>query len=278
MTLLEQELSIGTQRIAYYSSGPTDRTIVFIHGNSSCKDAFQSQYPAVLEAGYGVLALDLPGHGKSSDAPQPETDYTLPAYAELVQALCRQIGVINPVLFGWSLGGHIALQLIGNGGHYAGLVICGTPPIGLNPEDAALAFSPSEFSAVTGEETPGDTRLAGYIADMYGTTTVVPEPLLQAGFRTDGRSRVNMVAHWQTGAGLHDQRAIVETWNKPLLIVHGTEDAFVSASFFESLTFSSGVPGSTLKMLDQIGHAPFLEAPNVFNDLLIECVARSFAT
>ena len=67
-TMTEQFAQIGDQRVAYWQSGPTDKTIVFIHGNSACKAAFAKQFPVVQDAGYGVLAVDLPGHGASDDA------------------------------------------------------------------------------------------------------------------------------------------------------------------------------------------------------------------
>jgi len=276
MNLSEQELAIGAQRIAYIHSEPSDQTIVFIHGNSSCKDAFQDQYGALIEAGYGIAAVDLPGHGKSSDAPIPENDYTIPAYAELIQTVLGELNVTRPLLCGWSLGGHIAIQMIGNGFDHAGLMICGTPPIGLNAEDAAAAFLPSEFSAVTGEESPSKERLAGYVAAVYGTKSPVPDAFMQAGFRTDGKSRSNMVANWQSGANLHDQRAIVETGDKPLLIVHGSDDAFVAQSYFNSLALPQAPAASEFRVFDNIGHAPFLEAPERFNRILLEFCEQCF--
>lgn len=277
MKLVQRELTVGAQSIAYYQEGPSTRSILFIHGNSSCKAAFEDQYSALLEAGYGVLAFDLPGHGASSDAPNPEADYNLPAYADLAAAFCEASGVTQPLLCGWSLGGHIAIQMAGNNPDYAGLMIFGTPPIGLNPHDAANAFLSFEFSDVTGQEHPSDAQLAGYIAAVYGSTPTIPGALVKAGQRTDGRSRSCMVAHWLTGENLHDQRAIVEHWRNPLLIVHGAEDAFVSGDYLRSLDLPQDRPGSAIKMIENVGHAPFLEDPETFNRLLLDFCASSFS-
>ena len=274
--MIEDEIIIGAQRLAMFREGPRERSIMLIHGNSSCKEAFIEQFGPLLDAGFGILAVDLPGHGASANAADPATENTLPAYAELLRRVCDQTGVKNPLLFGWSLGGHIAIQMIGDNPNYAGLVICGTPPIGPNPQDAMTAFLPSEFSTVTGDANPSEADMAGYITAVYGTKTPIPDALVRAGHRTDGRSRSSMVAQWQTGEGLHDQRAIVENWHKPLAIVHGVEDAFVSAEFFQSLTLSQPGPESAISMMDHTGHAPFLEQPETFNRILLDVCARSF--
>jgi pimeloyl-ACP methyl ester carboxylesterase len=54
-----------------------------------------------------LIALDLPGHGWSSDAPDPIRSYTLPAFADAAVAVFGKMGVTEAVVFGRSLRGHI---------------------------------------------------------------------------------------------------------------------------------------------------------------------------
>lgn len=278
MELIEREITLGAQRISYYQEGPRDRSVLLIHGNSSTKAAFREQCTKLVQAGYGILAFDLPGHGSSSNAPNPAEGYNIPAYAKIAAQLCEATGVERPLLCGWSLGGHVAIQMAGNDASYSGLMIFGTPPIGLNLEDAAMAFLNSDFSDVTGMESPSEEQLLGYISAIYGSSGNVEADLIDAGFRTDGRSRAFMVQYWQNGSDLHDQRDIVENWQGPLLIVHGVDDPFVSGQYFKSLNLKTDVKNQTIEMLENFGHAPFMEAPIEFNRLLLDFCDTCFET
>ncbi|MEL6691975.1 MAG: alpha/beta hydrolase [Pseudomonadota bacterium] len=276
MEWMTRDITLGGQRISYVQDGPRDRSVLLIHGNSSSKAAFRDQCAQLVQSGYGVLAFDLPGHGASADALNPAEDYTISAYAKTAAALCEATGVTRPLLCGWSLGGHVAIQMAGETPDYAGLMIFGTPPIGLNLEDAANAFLPGEFNHVTGLETPSEAELSGYLSAVYGAAAAIPDELLQTGVRTDGRSRAFMVQHWQSGQDLHDQRAIVETWPGPLLILHGVKDPFVSADYFSSLDLTSKAGTHPFKLLETVGHAPFLETPSAFNRMLLDFCETCF--
>lgn len=85
---------------------PERKTVVFIHGalNDHSVWILQSRYFA--NHGYNVLAIDLPGHGKSAgDAPE-----TVEQAAQTVLDLLRVLGVNKAALVGHSLGSLIALE------------------------------------------------------------------------------------------------------------------------------------------------------------------------
>lgn len=85
---------------------PALPTIVLIHGaqNDHSVWALQSRYFA--HHGFGVLALDLPGHGRSSG---PALD-TVEAMADWLLALLDKAGVQRALLAGHSMGSLIALE------------------------------------------------------------------------------------------------------------------------------------------------------------------------
>ena len=272
----EKSIEIGTQRLAYVCEGAREKCVVFIHGNSSCKAAFQNQLPALLEAGYGVLAIDLPGHGESADAADADTSYTIPAYAETLKAVCDQLEISRPALCGWSLGGHIAIEMAGASSDYAGLVICGTPPVGPGMEHAESAYLPSDVGDVTGAEAPTADRLDAYIDAVYGSLSPVPEELRRAGHRADGKSRARMFMHWISGISGNNQRDVVQNWRKPLLVIHGAKDAFVPAEYIQSLGLAGDGTGPVFEEIQAAGHAPFLETPELFNQMLLRFCERCF--
>ena len=274
--LSEQFAQIGGQRIAYLHSEPVDKTIVFIHGNSACKEAFVEQFRVVLDAGYGILAMDLPGHGSSDNADDPSIQYTIPSYAHLIADLCKHLGIQNALICGWSLGGHIAIEMAAERPDYSGLMFFGTPPVGPGMEHLEAAFLPSEVSDVTGAENPPRDRLEAYIAALYGTLQNTPKNLVSAGLRADGRSRSSMFAHWASGINGHNQRDLVQSWRKPILMLHGGDDAFIAGDYFKSLEVSGDGSGPTFTIIEGVGHSPFIEAPLAFNEQLLAFCKRCF--
>ncbi len=81
-------------------------TVVFIHGvlNDHSVWILQSRYLA--HHGWNVLAIDLPGHGKSGDAPPASVEEASAAIVALLDAA----GVKQAALVGHSFGSLIALE------------------------------------------------------------------------------------------------------------------------------------------------------------------------
>jgi pimeloyl-ACP methyl ester carboxylesterase len=82
-------------------------TVIFIHGaqNDHSVWALQARYFAHL--GYGVLAVDLPGHVRSKGAPKT----SVPEMADWLLALMDAAGVRETALIGHSMGSLIALEV-----------------------------------------------------------------------------------------------------------------------------------------------------------------------
>ncbi len=64
--MMTEKLTIKT-RPALYIHGGHDRVILFLHGKHGCKEEAIPLAPLFLEAGWDVLALDLPEHGDRAD-------------------------------------------------------------------------------------------------------------------------------------------------------------------------------------------------------------------
>ena len=85
---------------------PAQRTIVFVHGaaNDHGVWAWQSRYFA--HHGFNVLAVDLPGHGRSEGAALASVE----AVADWIVALLDAAGAERAALVGHSLGALAALE------------------------------------------------------------------------------------------------------------------------------------------------------------------------
>lgn len=106
-------------------------TVVFIHGvlNDHSVWILQSRYLA--NHGWNVLAIDLPGQGRSGGEPPA----TVEAAADTVLALLAAVGVEQAALVGHSFGSLIALEAAARSpAHVSHLVLAGTAfPMKVSP-------------------------------------------------------------------------------------------------------------------------------------------------
>jgi len=104
------ELSVrGNRMFAYTGGRPFDRAlpcVVFVHGAQHDHSVWILQSRYLAHHGHGVLALDLPAHGRSSGAPLASIE----AIADWVVAVLDAAGVGEAALVGHSMGSLVALD------------------------------------------------------------------------------------------------------------------------------------------------------------------------
>jgi pimeloyl-ACP methyl ester carboxylesterase len=93
--------------LAVEESGHGEIPLVMIHGNSYSRGIFRHQLHSSLSANHRLIAFDLPGHGESSDAPDPERTYTVEGLADAVVELLGKLGIANAIVLGWSMGAYV---------------------------------------------------------------------------------------------------------------------------------------------------------------------------
>ncbi len=104
------QLAIRDTHAYAYTGGkafdPALPTLVFIHGaeHDHCVWVLQTRYLA--HHGFGVLALDLPGHGRSGGAPLDSVE----KIADWIIAVLDAAGVAKATLIGHSMGSLVAVE------------------------------------------------------------------------------------------------------------------------------------------------------------------------
>jgi pimeloyl-ACP methyl ester carboxylesterase len=265
--LSRREFALTTGRVsALYKPGPGP-TVLLIHGNSSCKEVFARQFGPLRDRGFGVLAADLPGHGASENARQPTGVYSFPGYASVLGAVLSELGLADVRVVGWSLGGHIGLELWGSDPRVRSLLITGTPPIKPSPEALRNAFTGSPGMDLAGKRdfTPEDALT--YATLMLGGPQFVADHLLAAAKRTDGDARYWMVHNGVGGTGV-DQAELVRTAEKPLAVVQGALDPFLNLDYLQRLAYRALWRGE-VQIIDDAGHAPHWQTPESFNRAML---------
>ncbi|MEO7402098.1 MAG: alpha/beta hydrolase [Burkholderiales bacterium] len=104
------ELQVQGKPAYAYNGGKTFDatlpTLVFIHGAAHDHSVWALQSRYLAHHGFGVLALDLPGHGRTDSAPMT----TIEALADWVLATMASVGIAKAALIGHSMGSLVALE------------------------------------------------------------------------------------------------------------------------------------------------------------------------
>ncbi|MFM0075931.1 alpha/beta hydrolase [Paraburkholderia sediminicola] len=248
--------------LAVEESGAGGMAVLFIHGNSSCGAVFRNQLQGRLAEKYRLIAFDLPGHGESSDAPDPIRSYTRGSFADAAVELLGKLGVNEAVVLGWSLGGHIAIDMISRFPGMRGLMIVGAPPVG--HDNMAKGFAGLPQASAAGREYLSKSEIDGFVEAIFGASA---EPFLRdAVARADGRFRKRLFEAARAG-GQADQRVTVKESAVPIAVVNGAADRLINLDYIDAVAYGNLWEGHCHRLAG-LGHAPFFEAPDVFNPIL----------
>ncbi len=259
MPVKESSIETSHGRIAIRESAGEGMPVLLIHGNSSCGAVFRNQLQGAIGERYRLIAPDLPGHGDSADALDPERSYCMEGYADAMTEVLRRMGIEQAVVFGWSLGGHIGLEMIKRFPGMLGLMITGTPPVA--PDQVMQGFRTSPHMNLAGQEHFSAEDVENYAHSTCGEPF---EPFLRdVVARTDGRARRLMFEKFVGGSG-EDQSRIVATARVPLAVVNGVDEPFVNVAFLRDIAYANLWEGRTFEIPNS-GHAPFWDAPAAFD-------------
>ncbi len=121
----------------YYLERGEGQPLVFLHGNSSCGEAWFQQFEAFQDR-FRVIAYDSVNHGHSSNSPRDEDE---PDRADELEQFLSAMGIERPVLAGNSMGASTLLRWAArHPGDAAALVPSG---MGVMPPQPAGAPAPA---------------------------------------------------------------------------------------------------------------------------------------
>ena len=268
MPLRTLDVQTRTGRLRVADSGGTGVPIVLLHGSGGSRAVFNRQFSSPLLNRFRLIAPDLPGHGESDDAGDA-AQYAMPGFAGSVEEMLVALDVEHAVLFGWSLGGHIAIEMAGRApGQFLGLMVCGAPPVSPGPIGMLRAFRTNLDLLLATRAQFSSADVQRFYEICYGASG---EPqFLDSIRRCDPRVRPAVAASLRRGTG-HDQRRVVETTELPIAMVNGIDEPFARLSYVAGLRYRH-LWGGVCHIVPDAGHAPFRDQPELFNELLARFV------
>jgi pimeloyl-ACP methyl ester carboxylesterase len=242
-------------------SGGEGFPVLMLHGSGTSSAVFERQLTGAPGQRFRLIAPDLPGHGQSADAQDPQAAYSVPGLAQAMSDVMGELGIGRYGVFGWSLGGHVAMDMLAHDPAIAGLMLNGAPPIGRGTINVLRAFQPKWDMLLASKErfTPRD--IERYHALCFGENGS-PE-MLAAITRADGRVRPIALGGMMRGDGV-DQKQTVETARVPIAIINGENDPLVRLKYFSSVAYRSLWDGRC-HVIEGARHAVFRDRPDVFD-------------
>lgn len=255
-------------------AGPTDaRPVLFVHGWSQSRRSWRKQFESALADDYRLVALDLRGHGDSGK-PDAEGAYTDPElWAGDLRAVVEGLALDEPVLVAWSYGGLVVSDYLAVCGDDA---VAGVNYVGAISEkgtDDAARFAGEEFVALADDLFSTDAETSTDALDAF-LDICVADPLpadenyFMLGFNAVCPPRVREALQARTA----DHEATLGGLSVPVLVTHGEEDQVVLPGAGEKN--ATLAPDAELSRYRGVGHSPFWEAPERFNDELRSFVER----
>ncbi len=243
--------------------------ILLLHGGGLCKEVFDQQLASPLGSLHRMIAIDLPGHGASSDAFEPKRTYRLEGLADLALEVLECLGIDHAVVVGASLGGWIGLQMIQSFPGLIGLMLSGT---GLGDFGDA-AFRPNLPSLpelrLWDDGKPSNEQIEAFLRKSLGEFAGVAFAHLVK--RADARA-MGLVRR-DIGLNSIEVRAAADVAGTPIMVVNGATGP-AEGGTETAAAEPEGRGARTHHILPQTGPAPYLDLPTVYNDLLERFMRR----
>ena len=247
-------VSVGSRRVYYSARGQAEGTpVVFIHGAGGNRLVWGGQLRS-LSSAQRVVALDLPGHGRS-DGPGMAC---IGSYAQVVAEVLGRLGSAA-VLVGHSMGGGVALHLaLQWPGLVAGLVLLGT--------GGRLRVAPSLLAGLQDDFRCAVAAITGSAFAPATASTIRKRgegALLAAGPAT-------LLADFRA-CDAFDVLARLGEIHVPCLVICGAEDRLTPVKYSEAL--AKGIPGARLQVIPSAGHMAMLEEPAAVSQSILSFVS-----
>lgn len=223
--------------------------LVMLHGWAMHGGIFDALMPE-LSRRYRVHRIDLPGHGRSPGAAM------INSLEHLKDAVLPHVPT-QAMVFGWSLGGLLALKLAQYQALRA-LVLISTTPRFVGAEDWPHGMAPPVFTQ--------------FFTRLHENLNTTVEDFLRLQVRGDSQAaetlsalKHSLIQHPANPVALEhaleilrdaDERAALKQIHTPTLVLAGEYDRIAHPNASKYL--AGQLPGAHFKMIERAGHAPFI--------------------
>lgn len=246
--MTRKNLIVDNLNITYYQSSTFEPVgaLVFLHGWQSQALHLQSLF-ADLD---NYIAIDLPGFGLSEI---PRSSWGLAEYANFLKAVLTKLEISNPSLIGHSVGGSIIIKYLSQGGTAKKIILIDSAGIRNydNLKKLFLRWLAKGFRFITKPlPTKLYTALRIKIYHLIGGEDYVEAgPLVEIYKKVIAEDLQNEATEINIAASL-----IWGKNDKSTPVEHG-------------VIMNELIKNSTLNIIDNAGHFPFIDQPEKFKEI-----------
>lgn len=249
-------LTVAGRQVYAHTGGqefdPARPVIVFVHGAGMDHTVWAPQVRHFAHRGFAVLAVDLPGHGRS-EAPALRS---IGAIADWLVALLDAAKVRQAALVGHSMGAIACLEAASRApGRVAKLILCGAAPrMAVHPDLIAAAENdtPLARDLIVDWAFGGRGRIGGNIAAglwlMGGAQRLI-----------DRAPRGVLAADFRACDAYADGEAAARALACPVLLILGRDDRMTPAGGGHA--FAKLMKDARTAELEDCGHMMMVEQP-----------------
>ena len=215
----------------YYEDHGAGRPVVLIHGWPLSSKSWEKQVPALIDAGYRVVAYDRRGFGNSA---KPAFGYDYDTLAEDLHKLMTELDLTGATLVGFSMGGGEVARYLGTYGSDrvdSAVFISAIPPFLLKTAENPEGVDGSVFDGIM-ESIIADRPafLSGFFSEFYNVDVLGGDRISDEVVRfswniaatASPRGTLDSVSAWLT-----DFRGDLRSIDVPVLVIHGDADRIV---------------------------------------------------
>ncbi len=236
-------------KFSYIEAGE-GQPIIVLHGLMGTLSNFEGVFDYFSTNGYKVLIVELP-------------IYTLPILKTNVKNLAKYLkdfmkhkNIDSAILLGNSLGGHVAL-------YFTKLNL-------KNVKALVLAGSSGLYEKSLGDTYPkrGDYEYIKRKTEevFYDPKVATKESVDEIFAAVNDRTKVIRTLALAKSAIRHNMAKDLPKLNTPACVIWGKNDNVTPPEV--AVDFQKLLPDADLFWLDECGHAPMMEHPDTFNDIL----------
>ncbi len=256
--IVDNAISADGVSIAYEVRGEGEPALVFVHGWGNNRSIWGTQV-AHFSQKYKVIAIDLAGFGESGN---DRKMWSMESFGDDVVAVVNKLNLKNVILIGFSMGGPVVLEAAKRvPEHIVGVVLVDVL------HDIKKVYSQEEIN-----------NLIHYYMDLVTEPTIEKlEPFFKKN-REESFKRITTMIKDVSKVGWRESAKDIFRWFNEDCIksLQKIQAPVISINSDQPPTnveaFKEYVPSFEAKIIPDVGHVIFWDAPDKFNRLLEETI------
>ena len=247
----------------HYQSEGQGQPLVFIHGVWMSSRFFKNQL-SYFKDHCRVITLDLRGHGQSTHV---HSGHTVANYARDVRAFMDGLELKDAILVGWSMGSFVIWDYFAQFGSkdVKAVVFVEETPSDYKWPDWDLGFADFDVlkSIMTDLQDPKSRKqfILDFISEMFKSPPAQND--VDWMLSEISRAPATIAASIIFDQTVQDYRPVISKVDVPALLIFGRDEKLIPLAGAEYLM--ENLPDARLEIMENSGHCPFLEEPELFN-------------